>query len=93
MDQQQILRLIYAVVSLIIVLPAAIYIFREKTALRNLTIWVALIAALMWGYHIIVEKPQLEALPSSLTAPTDEAPATPPEDTPEDANEPAVRHL
>ncbi len=93
MDSSQILRIVYALAVLALVLPTAFYVFRQNNALRNLTIWIVLFAALMWGYHVMVEKPQLDKLPPPAASDaTDQPPAAPATPPPENDG-PAVRHL
>ena len=55
------LSIIYMVGLLILVLPTALFLFRQPSALRNIAIWVALFAGLVWGYHYMVEVPKMEA--------------------------------
>lgn len=92
MDGSQGLQIVYALAVLALILPMAFWVFRQNNALRNLTIWVALIAALMWGYHVMVEKPQLGNLPPPAANETPNQPSETPA-TPLPDNEPAVRHL
>lgn len=89
MDQSQIVRLIAGICVLLMLIPTAFVLFKQNNALRNVTIWVAVFAALMWGYHIVVEKPALDAAPAAVQE-------TPTQDTPpaqDNTNGPAVRHL
>ncbi len=85
MTQDQWMQLVAGVAVLILVLPTMMYVFRQQNALRNAAIWLAALAALMWGYHVVVEKPQLDALPAT---PTQDAPVP---DTP--ASDSPVRNL
>jgi hypothetical protein len=55
------LQVVYLVAILLLVLPTLFYVFRQNNALRNLAIWLALFAALGWGYHLLVERPALES--------------------------------
>lgn len=89
MDQSQIVRLIAGICVLLMLIPTAFVLFKQNNALRNVTIWVAVFAALMWGYHIVVEKPALDAAPAAVQE-------TPAQDTPptqDNTSGPAVRHL
>jgi predicted aspartyl protease len=82
MDQTQWMQLIAGLAVLIILLPSVIYVFRQKTALRNAAIWLALFSALVWGYHVLVELPAQKAMPASITESTTEEPAPVESDTP-----------
>ena len=93
MGRSQIFRIVYAPAVLVFVLPTAFYVFRQNNALRNLTIWIALFAALMWGYHVMVEKPQLDNLPLPAASDATEQPPAAPATPPSENDGPAVRHL
>lgn len=85
MDQAKWMQLIAGLAVLLILLPSVIYVFRQKTALRNAVIWVALFAGLAWGYHVLVERPAQQAMPASAVEPNlEQAPteAPPGEDSP-----------
>lgn len=50
MDQISWMSLIYLMGVLLLISPAIAYVFKAPHALRNATIWLAIIAALGWGY-------------------------------------------
>lgn len=84
------MSLVYSVAVLMLLLPAAFYVFTRPSALRNVALWVALFAALVWGYHYMVEIPQMQAgehsaLPNDT--PQGTSPSTPRE------NDSPVRNL
>lgn len=68
--------LVYTIGILLLLLPMAFFIFRQPSALRNLFLWVVILAGLMWGYHLVIEVPQGggQSAAPSLSAPGSPSP-------------------
>lgn len=52
MGQFDWIHLVYLLGVLLLISPAIAYVFRAPHALRNITIWLAIIAGLGWAYKL-----------------------------------------
>lgn len=79
------LAFVYTLAVLLILLPMLFVVVRRPGALRHFAIWVVILVALMWGYHLFGE-------PQGMEPPRDTPPAAAPSPVEEPAESP-VRNL